>query len=198
MNLANQKNIELYKKLINEHGNHFKSLNWGSVESQELRFQVLCQSTDINHKTILDVGCGLCDLHSYILNNNYFGFEYSGIDITEEMVILSKNKFPNIEILNCDINQIEKQYDCVFASGIFTYQSQVFLENFITSAFSKAKHVLAFNALSIWSDTMEQDEYYADPLETVAFCKSLSPFVTLRHDYHSRDFTIYLYKSRNK
>ena len=114
------------------------------------------------------------------------------------MVLLSKNKFPDVKILNCDINQIEKQYDCVFASGIFTYQSQSFLESFIITAFSKTKHVLAFNALSNWSDKMEQDEFYADPLATLAFCRSLSPFVTLRHDYHSRDFTIYLYKSRNK
>tara|TARA_B110000503_G_scaffold140872_1_gene232898 strand:+ start:1008 stop:1601 length:594 start_codon:yes stop_codon:yes gene_type:complete len=197
MNSANQKNIAFYKNLIKKHGNNFKSLNWGSEESQKLRFEILCQSINLNNKKILDVGCGLCDFYSYLLKKN-INLEYTGIDITDDMIMLSKKKFPNINVLKSDIVQIENQYDCIFASGIFTYQSQGFLEEFVKTAFSKTKEVLAFNVLSNWSSNIEQNEFYADPLETLTYCRTLSPYVTLRHDYHSGDFTIYLYKSKNK
>lgn len=193
----NSENIKLYQKLVNEHGGSFKSLNWGSKESQELRFKVLCESADINNKSIIDVGCGLCDMYNYIIENNYTGVSYTGIDITKEMVAASQKRFPSVEIFQAEVGDIKKPYDCIFASGIFTYQSKFFLEEFVTSAFNKTNHVLAFNALSSWSGTQDQGEFYANPMETVAFCKTLSPWITFRHDYHSGDFTIYMYKNRN-
>ena len=57
--------------------------------------------------------------------------------------------------------------------------------------------VVAFNSLSSWANDKEKGEFYADPLEVLKFCKTLSPWVVLRHDYHSRDFTIFIYKERN-
>ena len=44
--------------------------------------------------------------------------------------------------------------------------------------------------------TGEPGEFYADPVQTLSWCHTLSPFVVLRHDYHSRDFTVYVYKAQ--
>ena len=45
---------------------------------------------------------------------------------------------------------------------------------------------------------VKEGEFYTDPLQTLAFCRTLTPWVTLRHDYHSRDFTIYMRKDQVK
>jgi hypothetical protein len=42
----------------------------------------------------------------------------------------------------------------------------------------------------------EPGEFYADPVEIVRFCRSLTPWVVLRHDYLAHDFTVYLYRDR--
>ncbi|CDN13322.1 hypothetical protein RintRC_4207 [Richelia intracellularis] len=53
---------------------------------------------------------------------------------------------------------------------------------------------MAFNSLSSWGTQKESGEFYADPLATVKFCRTLTPWVILRHDYMQHDFTIYMYR----
>jgi hypothetical protein len=88
-------------------------------------------------------------------------------------------------------------YDYVFASGIF-YRRQVepweFLQQAVTQMFACCRKGLAFNSLSTWFPEPEAGEFYADPVKTLEWCRSLTPRVALRHDYHPRDFTIYLSK----
>jgi hypothetical protein len=54
---------------------------------------------------------------------------------------------------------------------------------------------LAFNSLSNWANDQEANEFYADPVQVLNFCRELTPWVVLRHDYHPRDFTVYMYKT---
>jgi len=61
--------------------------------------------------------------------------------------------------------------------------------------FSLATSAVAFNTLSTWAQDQEAGEFYADPLKVVEFCRTLTPWVVMRHDYHPRDFTVYLYKT---
>ena len=51
-------NQDFYDRRVEEHGNSYLSLNWGSKKSQELRFDVLSQISDLNMKSVLDFGCG--------------------------------------------------------------------------------------------------------------------------------------------
>ena len=68
--------------------------------------------------------------------------------------------------------------------------------NDVLAVYEAAGEAVAFNSLSAWADDPEAGEYYADPLEVTAFCRTLTPWVAMRHDYHGRDFTCYLYKNR--
>ncbi len=67
----------------------------------------------------------------------------------------------------------------------------------IEAMFNIARNAVAFNSLSAWAADKEDGEFYADPHEVLQFCRTVTPWVVLRHDYHSRDFTIYMYKSCN-
>jgi hypothetical protein len=69
------------------------------------------------------------------------------------------------------------------------------MQSMIERMFALATRAVAFNSLSTWSSDQQAGEFYADPLQTVQFCRELTPWVVLRHDYHPRDFTVYLYKT---
>ncbi len=194
-NKDKQKNIDFYTSLLTQHGIDVRSLNWGSKKSQELRFRVLVAAAPIEGKTFLDIGCGLGDFYAWMEANEKY-LSYTGIDITPAMIERARSRFPEIDFKVVDI-LIENvpNFDIVAMSGVFTYQSEAFMQQMIRVAFAKANTVLAFNALSSWADQQEEGEFYADPLQTFAFCKTITPWVTLRHDYHPGDFTIYMYKN---
>ena len=91
-----------------------------------------------------------------------------------------------------------RTFDVVVANGIFYLldeQPAPMMQHMIERMFSLAKKAVAFNSLSAWARDQEGGEFYADPLQTVEFCRRLTPWVVLRHDYHPRDFTVYLYKT---
>jgi hypothetical protein len=59
--------------------------------------------------------------------------------------------------------------------------------------FALCRKGIAFNCLSTWGAADDGgSEYREDPLRCLAFCRTLSPYVVLRHDYHPGDFTLYL------
>ncbi|WCL51231.1 class I SAM-dependent methyltransferase [Leptospira sp. GIMC2001] len=190
----NNENVEYYSKLVNQFGNDVKSLNWGSNASQELRFQILSEIGDISNKSILDIGCGLGDLYKF-LNKKEKVVKYSGIDITPSMIEMARKNYSTVDFSVKDYMKDEIGIsDYIFISGIFTYQSKEFFEKSILSLFQKVRLGISFNLLSSWADTLAENEFYADPIETVKFCKSITRKFAFRHDYHPADFTIYLYK----
>jgi len=197
-----ERNVAFYSGLIEKHGECFKALNWGSLESQQLRFSILAQAGNLNGKTILDVGCGMGDFYRW-LSDNKINVNYTGIDITPKMVEIARKRFPQASIRVENILDLpcrhEPRYDYVFCSGLFYFNRSNpldFMEKMITRLFDESNECLAFNSLSSWSARKDAKEFHADPLTTLEFCKTLSARIVFRHDYHSGDFTIYLYKRR--
>ena len=196
--LDDKLNITLYEKLVKEHGDDFKSLNWGSSISQEKRFEILSTIGNIENSSILDVGCGLSHFYDW-LKRNEIKVNYSGIDITPIMVEKSQKKFPEATFFNGTIlntNLSKYSFDYVFASGIFYLRSENpidYMKKTIIKLYELAIIGIAFNNLSSWFKDSDQ-EFYADPIEVLIFCKSITSKIVFRHDYHNSDFTIFLYK----
>jgi SAM-dependent methyltransferase len=195
-------NAKFYTEKISEFGQDVRSLNWGSRESQSLRFAVLAGIGDLNGASVLDIGCGLGDFYQWMKEQNYAP-DYSGIDITPKMVELCKERFPEADfhvgpILGNEALQHEG-YDYLFASGIFYLQKeapQQYMERTVAAMFGKCNMGIAFNNLSNKLET-EETEFRADPAATFAFCQTITPWVNIRHDYHLGDFTIFMYRERN-
>lgn len=187
-----------YQRLLDEHGQSHKALNWGSREGQYLRFKILAEIGVLEGKRILDVGCGLGDLAEWLAQNNILT-DYTGIDITPGLLARARKNYPGLKFVEGSILDeallIGQQFDFVFASGIFySYKigGDAWLRRAVSRMWGLCNEGIAFNSLSAWADTYDIDEYYADPPSTVEFCRTLTPRVTMRHDYHPRDFTIYL------
>ncbi len=198
-----ERNVRYYSDLVARHGLDVKSLDWGSRASQQLRFRVLAKVAPLGGMRILDVGCGLADLHAWFREHG-MAVDYTGLDITPAMIAAARERFPNDRFVDGDLLQMDAaqlgEFDFVLSSGIFTHRQarpQEFLEAMVARMFAVAKKGVAFNSLSAWAADSAAGEFYADPLATLRFCRTLTPWTTLRHDYHARDFTVYLYRDRN-
>jgi len=190
-----------YEDLIRKYGHDPRACDYGRVESQAIKFQVLSAATDMNGKSVLDVGCGFADYYRY-LSGMAEHIRYVGLDITPGMISEARKLEPELD-LRCgnilDWGDAES-FDVVTANGIFYLISDDApgkMREIIRAMYARANEVVAFNSLSIWAADQEAGEFYADPIQTLEFCRTLTPWVSLRHDYHSRDFTIYMYKNRH-
>jgi trans-aconitate methyltransferase len=171
--------------------------DWGGSESQLTRFDVMAAVSPLSGKRLLDVGCGFGDFVGY-LHQRHACFDYTGVDISPAMIHTARELRPNAafhlaNILEDDLGV----YDVVTANGIFYLlgaNAPALMRRLITRMFEMATEAVAFSSLSAWASNKESGEFYADPVETLTFCRTLTPRLTLRHDYHAGDFTVYLYK----
>lgn len=190
-----------YDELVTVYGHDPKSCDYGQSASQRSKFCVLSSCADYSGKSVLDIGCGFADYYDF-LSAKYPHIDYHGVDLSVSMISMARKIHPNLhlEVRNVFENAPEKKYDIVTANGIFYLlgnNAWKLMCCFIQKMYDMSEEVVAFNSLSTWTKDKEIGEFYANPEKTLAFCKTISPWVALRHDYHSRDFSIFIYKNRN-
>ena len=169
-----------------------KSLGWGSVYSQQKRFDILLDiGVDIND-SVLDVGCGYGDFSKDFVN-------YLGIDLREDAITMAKNKYSDVKFELKSIYDINDTYDWVFASGIFCFiNNWEETEGIIEKMFNTSKKGTAFNFLSALTTKEKLSDMKPTKIEEILpIIYKLTNKFTIRHDYLINDFTIYLYKQKN-
>ncbi|MBF0522448.1 MAG: class I SAM-dependent methyltransferase [Candidatus Omnitrophica bacterium] len=193
---------KFYNERYDQYGHHIKSVGWGSVESQELRFKVLSQIADLSGKRICDVGCGLGDLYPY-LKKCFKNVDYMGIDISEKLIERARECFPKVQFEIRDIldGTFKKKFDFVLASGTLSYKMKnhkVFVEAMLKAMMRMSNKGVAVNFLSSYVDYKLEKNFHFSPEEALALGKTLTPYVTIRHDYPLYEFTMYLYHAPQK
>jgi hypothetical protein len=172
---------------------------------QNLRFERLLKQFDFEASpySLHDVGCGICDLYTYI-NQNKLNIQYSGTDIVPEMKVLAQKKYPNIDVQIKDIlnEELKEEYDIVVLAGTFNLPSGVdkeswklFTRSMIKAMFSLCKVGISFNFLSTHAEFENEAMYYESPNEIIDFCvQELSRFVVIDHSYPLFEQTITVFK----
>lgn len=189
-----------YERLVDRHGVHPRAVDWGSRASQQKRFDILAEIGDLPGCSVLDVGCGLADLHAY-LESAEKAVSYTGYDISPAILEAARKRFPNLDLRQADLMREEvapPRFDFVFASGIFHLRpkgSYAYLEAMTRRMYRSCRRGVAFNSLSARSSVIEPDKFVAEPTKVLDICLDIAPNVVLRHDYLPHDFTVYLYKS---
>lgn len=190
-----------YDQLVNQYGHSPRACDYGNPLSQQTKFRTLSEVMDLTGKTILDVGCGMGDYADY-LTGRFRDFTYSGIDISPKMVETARQAHPSLDIqMGNIIKDAMGRFDVITANGIFYLLgpgAPTLMKEMVARMYALSIRAVAFNSLSSWAHDKEEGEFYADPLETTEFCRQLTPWVVLRHDYHPRDFSVYLYREQNK
>lgn len=77
-----------YRHALARYGDNAEGVHWRSTESQQIRFQVLRDllPPDLSHLSLVDVGCGLGDLHAFLTARNDLPRQYIGLDAVQAMV----------------------------------------------------------------------------------------------------------------
>ena len=193
---------EYYDGLVSRYGHDPRACDYGRAESQAKKFRVLGEVLDLDGKTLLDVGCGFADFASYLQSRSR-KVRYTGIDLSARMIAEARRLHPDLDLRVENILDAgdEERYDVVSANGVFYLLGESapeLMRRLIVKMWELAKVAVAINSLSTWAPDATAGEFYADPLETVSFCKTLTSWIALRHDYHPRDFTVYMYRGPNR
>lgn len=193
---------KFYDDRFLRNGRDISSVGWRDRESQFLRFEILHRALKLDGKSILDFGCGLGDLLTYLESIGVDKFNYTGLDISAPMIednikfYQGKNaKFISGDILDLDIPV--NSFDIVFASGAFSYRPGTSIEQtekYVEKLFSITKEVLALNFLSSYVDFENEKNIHYSPEDFFAFAKRLTKNVNLYHDYPLYEFTVQMKK----
>lgn len=187
-----------FEDLLAKHGASFKSLGYGTRESQLARFSVLAQVGNLNNASVLDVGCGFAEFYDF-LEGQGLEVDYHGCDISDEMIATARRSHPSLSVEVAEFLRWEanRTFDYVVSSGmgnVRTSTNRHFIEESIRKMFALCHAGVAVNMLSAYARFHDLDSYYARPEDIFGFCMGLTNRVVLRHDYKANDFTLYLYK----
>jgi SAM-dependent methyltransferase len=185
--------------LVDEHGTSHLASDYGSERSRQERFAVLVGVGDFTGRRVLDVGCGLAPFADY-LAERFEGVQYVGVDLGSRTIETARALRPHLDLRVANALDVHEPFDVVVANGIFYLLGDagaVEMPRIVRHLWSLAREAVVFSSLSTWADAGRvEGEYHADPLETLAWCRELTPNVALRHDYLPHDFTIYLRRPR--
>ena len=198
--------VEHYEKCLEQHGDTHKGVDWPNVVDAKKRYSVMLdvikdRSKDI---TLLDFGCGASHLYEFIKENNITGIDYSGLDISEKFVDLSKGKFPDVKYYCTDVIKDSSdlpEFDYIVMNGVFTEKISMsneemlnYLKDVISILFDKCKTGMAFNVMSKNVDWEREDLFHLDKELQYDFLKDISEDYQIREDYGLYEYTVYVYR----
>jgi SAM-dependent methyltransferase len=183
-----------FDRLLAEHGPTHLASDYGSEESRTRRFAVLSAAGDLSGRRVLDVGCGLAPLADF-LAARHGHVDYDGVDLSAQTIATARQLRPHLDLRAGNVLDVDERFDVVIANGVFYLlgdEAPALMRRIVRHMWGLARELVVFSSLSTWAPAGVENEYRADPLETLAWCRELSPLVALRHDYLPHDFTIYL------
>lgn len=191
-----------YKKLKGHASSSAEAVGWSEYLQQRL-FDSLAQViSEKDHFSILDVGSGLGHLTGYLAEQGYCTYDYTGIDIVEEMIKKAEGLYPNQLFMKGDFLHFSffRTYDYIFCSGALNiltdhrYKSQeAFITAFIKKLYSLSDRACAFNLLSVHTRELfpeNRNFYYADPDFIEKICSRICDNITIIKDEHDYTFTV--------
>ena len=165
-------------------------------KGQRLRFEAFLRAHDVRGRSILDIGCGVGDFFAR-LQETKAGADYLGIDVSPEMIARARQRFPDgiFEVGEAGLLDARFDYTVAFAiHNVKVERGREILEQSLRQQFALcdiAAHI------SLLTDRYKDFDPHiqawpAEELLTLAL--SITPYVTLRHDYLPNDFSVTLYR----
>ncbi|SJZ92476.1 class I SAM-dependent methyltransferase [Sediminibacterium ginsengisoli] len=190
--------FRFHKEQIRLYGqDHVGALGWEDYEGQQVRFSVLADIADLNHHSVLDVGCGHGDLRAY-LGERYPHLRYFGVEQIPDLLNIAIQKYshlPETLFFQGDFEQAELPVtDYILLSGALNYYNTdpLFVLRMIEKLYNNCRRGFGFNLLSYaWPPDGLIVSY--KPEFITEYCKRLSANVVFRNNYRENDYTIFMY-----
>jgi len=199
-----RKKIEaLYNDRFDNYKNDIKTVGWGSREDQTLRFEQLFRNLDLKGKKILDVGCGLGDLTTFLNEKTSGNFSYIGIDIAKSLID-EANRLKaanNISFIHGEVFLINGKFDYVVESGALTYKIEdniLYTTKVMKKMFELSNEAACLNFMTKYVDFELDKNFHYSPEEMFTHAINLTPHVAIFHDYRLWEFTLQLKKGLRK
>ena len=174
----------------------FQASDWADSESQLARFVTLTRHVPLAAKCVLDVGCGLGDLLSYLRQED-IACDYLGVDLVESMILEARRRHPGATFLPLDVfdpaTTLPRPADIVFASGIFNLDvgnNRTFLPGALERLWRLASDCLVFNLLHTRTPDPSAYCVYWDPTDILDMLHPFTGEAELIEGYLPNDFTV--------
>ena len=188
---------EIYSRYIDNHNkNSIECVGWlDGNENSLIRFQKIYEAGIGNNDSILDVGCGVAHLHTFLSNQGWSG-KYLGFDPNKKAIDLVDESINVMEGTIEDLPDFMK-YDWVISNGVFNLglkeeHTLWIIENMI----SHANKGIVFNMLHAPYEDPNYEAYYPEHIKNKLSRLDHSK-IEIVEDYMPGDdeeFTVYFYK----
>lgn len=138
-----------YHHALARYGENAEGVHWRSTESQQIRFAVLRDllPADLSRVSLVDVGCGLGHLHSFLTARNDLPRQYIGLDAVKAMVERARER-TGCAVMHCDVlSDPLPEADWYLASGAMALLTHEETGLFIARCLGAARRGLVFNLL---------------------------------------------------
>lgn len=199
--------VKHYEECFDTHGDCSKGVDWPNQEDALTRYKTMLEVMSLrpcDNYTLLDFGCGLSHLYSYMQENS-FGGNYSGCDLSEKFVQASKSKWPDNDYYSIDILEDDSglpNFDYIIANGVFTEKRELsydamfdYMKSMVAKLYNHCNVGLSFNVMSKIVD-WERDDLFHVPMDQMGafLCKEVTRNFVFRNDYGLYEYTVYVYR----
>jgi SAM-dependent methyltransferase len=188
-----------YDRALEKYGPGPKALRWRNYRTAAVRYRSLLVGLEIQHKSVLDVGCGMGDLLPY-LHAQTQNFSYLGVDINKDFIDIARQRYEghDFKVLDPFTSALGTTYDIVVLSGALNANEENWLENRkrkISALYELANEAAVFNMAGGLEELPNTEQIaYASVRDILDFCSTLTPNLVLQTQYLAKDFTITLFK----
>lgn len=201
--------VERYSSRLDKFGDDPRTLGWDTLENQFTRFNIALNSVEFTGKKILDIGCGFADFRHFLNSKGVTLQSYTGCDINKNLLDRCRARMPadNFFQANIIVDNIENSpYNIVTLFGVLNFRfpdfdNLDFARRMIKRAYELCDEVLIVDFLSsVRAENYPAEDfvYYYNPDEILKFALSITPYISLKHDYRSlpqREMMLILSKS---
>jgi SAM-dependent methyltransferase len=165
-------------------------------KGQRLRFEAFLGQHDLRGRSVLDIGCGVGDFFDR-LQARGIAADYHGLDVSPEMIARARQRFPGARFEVGETAAVTRHYDYTVAFAIHNVKvdhGRRILEEALTRQFAMsgiAAHMSLLTDRYSGFDPHIQ-AWHAEDILTLAL--SITPYVSMRHDYLPNDFSVTLYR----
>jgi len=199
MHLADTASIfRFHKELLNEYGTAGSgALGWVSDAAQQARFGAFTGLANLDHHSVLDVGCGFGDLRAF-LGQYYPQLRYFGVEQIPAFLEVAAERYahlPETVFFQGDFVVSDLPVtDYIIACGSLNYRNsdKDFIYTIITKLFHNCRKGFAFNLLSHTEPPNGLLAAYP-PALIIEHCKTLTSQIVVKDDYWVDDFTVMLH-----
>jgi SAM-dependent methyltransferase len=201
--------VRHYESCLDEHGDSHLGVDWPKAEHVPVRHRVMLDVMRYSppsrpRVSLLEFGCGTSHLYEYMREEGITHVDYTGLDISEKFVALSRRKFPENTYVCVDVLREDDalpRFDYVVVNGVFTIKRNLPF----TQMFEYFKEVIrrvsaitnigfAFNVMSEHVDWKRDDLFHLpfDALATFLTAEISRDFI-FRNDYRLYEYTTYVF-----